>query len=339
MFEKAAPKSNLNEVHGMSSEDVLREIYRRIHFREIDEDEMSMVLQSLTNDPVGTIVGMMHSEELISRILDFNPSPEIASKALAFVFRGRKTDTPEQKFYLHLPKTAGTSITSHIIRFSDFPWLNSGGENFLHLWPLVFGHFHWSDFPSTSRGFTVLRDPLERLVSAWQYLTSRHQVMFKDFLDQGLLNENFSNFFQRQMTDPFLASMSVGASWFFTDVPTDILSYQESANQKMEKLFNRAFDSFDHIACIEDPASVASALKFATGSDESFTSQANKTNRVGSEPQSLSQGEYAQLFDLTKFEYRFLSHLFEKGIITYDYNNGTEERLNKYLARQQVVVE
>jgi hypothetical protein len=258
---------------------------------------------------------------------------------LAYVFRARKIDSPEQKFFMHLPKTAGTSINSHIQKFSNYAWLSHGGGNYLHLWPLVSGHFHWSDFPSTSRGLTVLRDPLERLVSAWQYMTSRRQVMHNNFLNEGLLNENFSNFLKRQTTTPSLATMSVGASWFFTDTPTDILSYHESANNNLESLFYQAFNSFEHIACIEDPASVSTALKFATGSDEPFTAQANKTNRVGSEPQSLSQAEYERLFELTAFEYRFLNYLFEKGIITFDYNQGFEARLNKYLAKQQLTVE
>ena len=339
MTEIATPKPEEKEVSEMSIEDVLRALYQKIHFREMDDDEMSIVLQSLTQDPVETIMGMLQSPELISQLLNLNPTPEVASNALAYVFRARKIDSPEQKFFMHLPKTAGTSITSHIQRFSNYAWLNGGGGNYLHLWPLVSGHFHWSDFPSTSRGLTVLRDPLERLVSAWQYMTSRRQVMHNNFLNEGLLNENFSNFLKRQTTTPSLATMSVGASWFFTDTPTDILSYHESANNNLESLFNQAFNSFEHIACIEDPASVSTALKFATGSDEPFTAQANKTNRVGSEPQSLSQAEYERLFELTAFEYRFLSYLFEKGIITFDYNQGFEERLNKYLAKQQLIIE
>jgi hypothetical protein len=339
MTEIATPKPEEKEVSEMSIEDVLRVLYQKIHFREMDDDEMSIVLQSLTQDPVETIMGMLQSPELISRLLNLNPSPEVASNALAYVFRARKIDSPEQKFFMHLPKTAGTSINSHIQKFSNYAWLSHGGGNYLHLWPLVSGHFHWSDFPSTSRGLTVLRDPLERLVSAWQYMTSRRQVMHNNFLNEGLLNENFSNFLKRQTTTPSLATMSVGASWFFTDTPTDILSYHESANNNLESLFYQAFNSFEHIACIEDPASVSTALKFATGSDEPFTAQANKTNRVGSEPQSLSQAEYERLFELTAFEYRFLNYLFEKGIITFDYNQGFEARLNKYLAKQQLTVE
>ena len=341
MMEIATPKPEEKEVSEISIEDVLRALYQKIHFREMGDDEMSIVLQSLTQDPVETIMGMLQSPELISRLLNLNPSPEVASNALAYVFRAKKMDSPEQKFFMHLPKTAGTSINSHIQRFSNYVWLShaGGGGNYLHLWPLVSGHFHWSDFPSTSRGLTVLRDPLERLVSAWQFVTSDHQVRQRSIPEDGLLNESFTDFIQRQRMSLGFAKISVGASWFFTDTPTDILSYHESTNNNLEKIFHRAFNSFEHIACIEDPASVSTALKFATGSDEPFTAQANKTNRIGSEPQSLSQAEYEQLFELTAFEYRFLSYLFEKGIITFDYNQGFEERLNKYLAKQQLIIE
>ena len=92
MTEIATPKPEEKEVSEMSIEDVLRALYQKIHFREMGDDEMSIVLQSLSQDPVETIMGMLQSPELISRLLNLNPSPEVASNALAYVFRAKKMD-------------------------------------------------------------------------------------------------------------------------------------------------------------------------------------------------------------------------------------------------------
>ena len=333
MSEKSSPGNSLR------LDEVLRDVYLKIHSREINESEMGHIKRAMSVDPSGTIIAMVRSTELLSNLLLSDPLPEVAGNALNYALRLRKTDAlPEKRFFMHIPKSGGTSIIHHLQEHSNFPWHHSVGETSLNLWPLVAGHFHWSIFPSNSKGFTILRDPLQRLISNWRFETSYSQHLFRKVDDKVYLNLNFTDFVNNEITGEESYSR-LQMSWFFTDKPLHSPIYGETSHNKLERLFNDFYSSIENIGCIEESDSVNQALKFATGKDTHLFTTKNQTTRVNSDPQTLSKGEYDRLFDITDFDYRFFNHLFEKGIITHDYSQDKETKLMQYLDRLGLTVD
>lgn len=87
----------------------------------------------------------------------------------------------EKVFFLHVPKTAGTSLRLALIDAMGIPALdryrrngtwNSYSEEFLKVWPLLVGHTNVGNFPTgTHRGMTVFREPRARILSKYRQST------------------------------------------------------------------------------------------------------------------------------------------------------------------------
>ena len=321
----------------LSLDQIIRDLYLKIHFRVVDENELDLIKQALANDPVETVIGMLRSPETLSNLLKLDPLPGVASNALTYALRLRKTNAePEKRFFMHIPKTGGTSVIHHLNQHSDWPWLQTEDQTSLGTWPLVAGHLHWSYFPSNSKGFTIFRDPLQRLISHWQFSTSFSQHFQGKENQPNLLNFTFTNFLAGRVERAFFNSQM---SWFFTNKPTAHLDHENIPHHELEKNFTDFYSSFGHISCIEDSESINQSLKFATGKDTPLVTTKNQTDRTNSDPQTLSRVEFDRLFELTSFDYRFLNHLFEKGVITYDYNQNKEEKLIQYLNRLGLTID
>lgn len=80
-------------------------------------------------------------------------------------------------FFLHVPKTAGTAFRLALTEAVGIPAIMAYDridmirpEDFrgLHFWPLLAGHGHVDDFPSSHRGVTTLREPRSRLLSLYR---------------------------------------------------------------------------------------------------------------------------------------------------------------------------
>ena len=163
-------------------------------------------------------------------------------------------------------------------------------------------------------------------------------MLSKEFMHLDLVNNDFTRYLEWGKTDKTVAQMSVGASWYFTHTPTDILSYQGLNISNFNNSFSEALKHISHFGCVEDPESIQNVLRFAIETDAEFLREDNRTDRTGSKLQSLTQAEYGQLFELTRFEYQFLNFLFEKGLISFNYNIGIEERLLRYLSKAGLTV-
>ena len=334
LFETPSDYSN------QTLETIVQELYLRLLDRNASKDELESATRSLSSDPVRTVVEMAHSEELVANLLRSLDSKILLSNAIAYVFKFVPIEAPDPKYFLHLPKTAGTAISSHIQEHSSFPWhFHAQLSQNMNLWPLVSGHLHWSYFPRSSRGFSIFRDPIERLLSSWLFMTSHRQIFSREFQHLDLVNDDFTRFLEWGKTDQTVAQMSVGASWYFTHTPTDILSYQGLNISNFTNSFSESLKHISHFGCVEDPESIQNVLRFAIETDAKFLREDNRTDRTGSKPQSLTQDEYGQLFELTRFEYQFLNFLFEKGLISFNYNIGIEERLLRYLSKVGLTVD
>ena len=89
-----------------------------------------------------------------------------------------RLSTAESYIFMHIPKTAGTYIARELISNADFEWLNPTqqpkGNRFIipHYsieW-LIKNRILSQGFVSEAKVFTVVREPRERLFSAYRYL-------------------------------------------------------------------------------------------------------------------------------------------------------------------------
>lgn len=87
----------------------------------------------------------------------------------------------EKVFFLHVPKTAGTSLRHAFIDAMGIPALDryarvgrwdGYSEAFIKMWPLLVGHTNVKSFPDGGhRGVTVFREPRARVLSTFRQST------------------------------------------------------------------------------------------------------------------------------------------------------------------------
>lgn len=86
-----------------------------------------------------------------------------------------------QVFFLHIPKTAGTSMRLALTNSCGVPavtiyrHIGEIDRKELHLvpfWPLFIGHAHIDFFPESHRGLTVVREPRSRFLSMYRQAQS-----------------------------------------------------------------------------------------------------------------------------------------------------------------------
>jgi hypothetical protein len=112
---------------------------------------------------------MLESEEFAIMRL-----PHLVAKAAENYLGGKV-------FFLHVPKTAGTSLRLALIEEMGFPALDAYGRvgnwdsyslELLELWPLLVGHLNIGQFPiGTHKGITVFREPRLRVLSLFRQRT------------------------------------------------------------------------------------------------------------------------------------------------------------------------
>ncbi|NBS52984.1 MAG: hypothetical protein EBS96_10325 [Spartobacteria bacterium] len=135
------------------------------------------IIEKVINDYYETILHRQPSHKEIRDCLEICSSSNLAEIALDFIFsRERQTLSnriESQKIaFLHIPKTAGSSINSFFNRFTN-KIFSTHSENQIKLEEasLVTGHFYFSLLKriAFTHSFTILRNPVARIVSLYRY--------------------------------------------------------------------------------------------------------------------------------------------------------------------------
>lgn len=147
--------------------DLVKALYRGVLSREPVAGEIDNLLRALS------------SAGSVERALkDMLSSHEFGVMVLPDVINGY-VSRPSDKliFFLHVPKTAGTSFRLSLTATVGIPafllylrtsWLGFGENATMNFWPLWAGHAGVSAFPETHRGITVFREPRSRILSAFR---------------------------------------------------------------------------------------------------------------------------------------------------------------------------
>jgi len=148
-------------------QELTKSLYKGILGRNPTQDEIRDRIQILTKNPV-----------IESHIADMINSEEFSSMNLAFLVQ--KTSNVESNlklFYLHVPKTSGTSLRITLSKYLGIPayllYYHNGIEGVekfrnMEFWPFWVGHANISKFPNSHFGFTSFRETRSRLLSHYR---------------------------------------------------------------------------------------------------------------------------------------------------------------------------
>jgi hypothetical protein len=164
-------------------------LYRGVLRREPSPTETAGLLKALSD--AGSV------EHALKDMLS---SHEFGVMVLPDVINGYVAGVPDKPvFFLHVPKTAGTSFRLALSDNMGIPafllyvrtsWLGFGENDAMNFWPLWAGHAAISAFPQTHRGITIFREPRSRMLSNFR----QHQREFATEDPNGPRNERFAKF-------------------------------------------------------------------------------------------------------------------------------------------------
>jgi hypothetical protein len=318
-------------------EEIISDIFLRILRRIPNDADVITIADQIRLNPVNAIEAMLDSPELVARLIQRDVSGQIASNCLShLVTYARPEDQVTKKFFLHVPKTAGTSIQAHLNEHSTNLWArteNSLSKPNFELWPQWIEHYPLSGIPTSVKVFSVTRDPIARLVSAWLFYTSESQIIETNRPKDRTMS--FTTFLKTRNA----ANLVRGHDFYFWPNKYKISKQPVNESDYVEKNYKNLSERFAYIASIEIPSSIEKLLKVATNASAPFLIHHNTTDEIiKSEPKSISNDEYLSLFQVTKLEYALMRHLYQNGMIEINYCKDIEKRTQKMLLKKNIIV-
>lgn len=242
-------------------------LYRGVHQRHASVKELASINYELLRHGNSEVVvsEMVESEEFaIMRV------PNLLAQA-SVKWCGRHL------FFIHIPKTAGTSTRLALIASSGVPAIaaySRPGEvdaskwRQLKFWPLFIGHRHIDYFPEPHRGLTVLREARSRYLSA--YRQRQNNLTQPHILDPKQEEIRLTQA-KHAISTPF-------EQWIMAKRPMTVLEYfasghaskprqfiKTATNSEIQRSLVRGFDRIDHAAWAHESAEIVRAISDATG--------------------------------------------------------------------------
>jgi hypothetical protein len=191
-------------------------------------------------------------------------------------------------FFLHVPKTAGTSTRLALIKSTGVPALSmyahrdeldAAGLVSVRFWPLFAGHRQIDAFPESHRGITILRESRSRYLSVYRQVqrASRASHLLTDKAEVGhslrareAIELSFNEwFFKRNwktLAGYFVPGQSVAAD----------RSLAAASEAVARSMLDRSFDRFDAAAWSHDEDAIVKAISLVTGDPEPILERHNE---------------------------------------------------------------
>lgn len=225
-----------------------------------------------------------------------------------------------QLAFVHIPKTAGSSIRLTIERATGFPVLyvfeshhdaaffgvkfDSSKKGLV--WPYQTGHFPIAAFPIGTSWFTFVRDPISRLLSLYRQL-EKH-----DRFNQTKKVEKFNDWITQLPDHTSLGyDMYVAPqTFFFQDKTISYKTYLKlSLNQQLERSTN-SLDNLGFVGWSHRAKDLAHGVHYATGI------QLKKSEYINSgkfdKTVSISKKSFAKIQELTHLDGLFIDLLIKE---------------------------
>ena len=227
-------------------------------------------------------------ESILSHMLD---SPEFQTMGLPLKLAdATKEWTGNRVFFLHIPKTAGTSVRLALIDAVGTPAFEfydrnpkveaSWRESNYNFWPLWVGHQNIADFPQELNGLTIFRESRSRLLSTYRQKNREAIADNPHMLDEvrlaveknhslQILNTPFhiwlNNPVGGEMIDYFVSSKSFGPGSMNSK---EFKDYVNGLNEPaLETALNESLGRITHAAWAHDGPAILRAISGVSGSN------------------------------------------------------------------------
>ena len=166
---KSIVKSALTVVVPRQTTDLARALLRGVLGREPSESEVQGITAELVRhgDTAAVVRDLIWSEEFAQQVVG-----QLVAHAV-------KKPVERNVFFMHIPKTAGSSVRVALAHAMGIPamqayprWVRLDRSH-VGFWPLWAGHLNIASFPASHRGFSVLREPRARVLSAFRQQQKR----------------------------------------------------------------------------------------------------------------------------------------------------------------------
>lgn len=230
-------------------------------------------------------------------------------------------DLPHRQLtFVHIPKTAGSSIRSTIENSTGFPMLYLSqshddaaffGVKFKSskkrlIWPYQTGHFPLAAFPIGINWFTFVRDPISRLLSLYRQLEKNNKFRqtakvekFNDWITQ--LPDHTSLGYQNHIAPQ---------TFFFQDKTTSFKSFLKlSLNQQLERSTN-SLDNLGFVGWSHRAKDLSQGVHYATGiqmKETEFINSGQFEKTV-----SISKKSFVKIQELTHLDELFIDLLIKE---------------------------
>jgi hypothetical protein len=242
-------------------------------------------------------------------------------------------------FFLHVPKTAGTSFRLDLsdalgvpafLLFIHSSWPGIGQDDTMNFWPFWAGHAGISAFPETHRGITVFRETRSRVLSA--YRQQEREILFQSGSPVQFYEESSQIAHSRGITaaQPFsqwLRFRRSAALWYLpapaeprfhrwngvaTSKYLDTLSTRE-----LRSALTKSLTRFDAAAWAHDEVAMRDAIRRVTGgTGVAATRRENVFGTVETtKPTILSREDLEFLDQLALEENLLINAAVERGLI------------------------
>jgi len=242
-------------------------------------------------------------------------------------------------FFLHIPKTAGTSVRIALIDAVGAPAfeLYSRDQKMTdivrqtdkHFWPLVVGHENISFFPKTYNGITIFRESRSRILSinrqqtrfaleASLHTTTPEQIKRRTDKAQKVLETPFADWLNinryRHTLEFLIPSHEFGMNSLRSQEFRDYVNILTA--DKTEKILNESISRFTHAAWSHDETAILDAISGVSGREITELPRENiYPNFDGYKPQILTKDALAKLNAIQEKEAVVFRIAHEHGLI------------------------
>ena len=292
------------------------------------------------NEKNYTALMMTTSDRFERRISDMLHSREFkVMKLPGLIAESTQSWSGNQVFFLHIPKTAGTSVRVALIDAVGVPAFELYGrdqqmrdivrQTDRHYWPLVVGHENISFFPKNYSGITIFRESRSRVLSVNRQLSrfavadnlhaiTPEQIKRKTEKAQKILETPFTEWLNadlfRHTLDFLIPSHEFGMdalrSKEFRDHVNNLNSHE------IEKLLNESISRFTHAAWSHDETAILNAISGVSGREITDLPRENVyPNLEGYPPQILDKDALVKLNAIQEKEAVIFKIAHEHGLI------------------------
>jgi len=247
--------------------------------------------------------------------------------------------TGKQVFFLHIPKTAGTSVRITLIGAVGVPAFELYRrdeqmrdlirQSDKHFWPLIVGHENISFFPEEYRGVTVFRESRSRLLSVYRQ-KSRFAIDPSPHIVNPEILKGFSEESRKTLETPFGGWLEIQnyTSTLEFLIPSkgfgldglrskEFRTYVKDLEiNKTEKILNESLSRFTHAAWSHDEPAILKAISGVSGREITELPRENVyPNLKGYPPQVLDSEAISKLNTIREKESVLYKVAHEHGLV------------------------